>query len=119
MQWCSCQTLRNKWILDGFLSSWPATRFYVTHQCLGFHDAHVRLLTDHQQIVHNVASDLTFVAPVIWQSNLVNCAAIDFKRSDAGRNHHPSFNRCSWRGDCRKVAVLQSDFSRELWRDFR
>ena len=51
-------------------------RSNVANQRLGFHDAHVRLLADDQEIIDHISSDLTFVAPVIRQSHLMNRATI-------------------------------------------
>ncbi len=63
-------------------------RLDVADQRLGFHDAHVRLLGDDQQIVGYVALDHSVVSPVIGQANLMHRAALHPQRPHARRHQH-------------------------------
>jgi hypothetical protein len=44
----------------------------VADEGLRFHDADVRLLADHKQIVNDVSRDVTAISPVIRQADLMN-----------------------------------------------
>ena len=52
----------------------------VADERLGFHDAHVRLLGDRQQVVDDIAGDQAAIAPVVRQADLVDRPAVDRKR---------------------------------------
>ena len=58
----------------------PPARRDVADERLGFHDPHVRLLGDRDQVVGDVAGDEARDAPVIRQPDLVDRAALDQQR---------------------------------------
>ena len=87
-------------ILEGRASAWPPAGRDVAHQPFGFHDPHVRLLGDRDQIVGRVAGDEAARAPVIRQADLVNRCGRS-TRSDGMRGGHERarFDDAARRGD--------------------
>ena len=45
---------------------------HVTNECFRFHDADIGLFADHQQIIHDVARDISLVSPMIGETHLMN-----------------------------------------------
>lgn len=49
---------------------------YITQESFRFHDPDVGLLREGNQIIRNIPFDKPFVAPVVWQSDLMNYLAV-------------------------------------------
>ena len=79
----------------------------VADQRLGFHDAHVGLFADRQQVVHDVAGDEAAVPPVIRQSDLVHALPVDPQRRHARRHQRARLDRAARSGDGHPVAVRE------------
>ena len=71
-----------------------------------------------EQIVNDIAGDLTLDTPVIRQTDLVHCASVNLQGPHAGRYQHARFD-CRPRCDDRSpAAMLQSNLRRQFRRNF-
>ena len=96
-----------------------AARHDGTNQRLGFHDRHVRLATDGEEVVDDAARCplRTGVTPMVRHGDLMDDAApLHGERTGAATDQRPRLHRSAQGGDHHEFAVLDAKFPGEFRR---
>src|SRR5690242_780552 len=118
MQWCSCCLLHLfVQLIERRLPARTSARTDVADQRLGFHDPHVRLFVNGEQVIGTIANGNAATSPVIGKSDLMYAAPFDEERAHARCDQHTCFDDSTWAHDGREGTVLKSDFSCHFGRD--
>ena len=90
----------------------------VAHQSFCFHDADVGFLADGQQIIDDIAGDLSAITPMVRQADLMHGAAINFQGTHARGDQDAGLDGGTRGHDAGPPAVLKMNFRSQFGRNF-